>query len=299
MYKRIVAACLFVGLSGSFALAQTTRVVDRDGQGSVANCHDASAAFATVGAAISAAANGDTILVCPGTYVENINFAGKAIAIRSVAGAAVTILDGNAIDSVVKFVSNESSSSVLEGFTVRNGGGSFASGGIQISAASPIIRRNLVIGTNGCSTPGISISGGSPLIEYNTIANNISTCSGIGGGVVISNSAQAVVRRNTIANNTGVGYGGGIALWSSGASTVESNLITGNAATNGGGIAIVNPSSSSIVGNLIVRNQAQSGGGIYWTVPGTLVVNNTIADNNSSSGSAVFAGASGTTSVGP
>lgn len=73
-----------------------TRIVDDDGQGTATSCEAPTPASTTVDAAIGAAGAGDTVLVCPGTYVENINFRGKAITVRSVGGPAVTILDGNA-----------------------------------------------------------------------------------------------------------------------------------------------------------------------------------------------------------
>jgi hypothetical protein len=42
----------------------------------------------TIQAAINVAANGDTALVAPGTYVENINFMGRAITVTSSGGLA-------------------------------------------------------------------------------------------------------------------------------------------------------------------------------------------------------------------
>ena len=38
--------------------------------------------------------NGDTLRVLPGTYVENVDFLGKAIRVASAGGPAATILDG-------------------------------------------------------------------------------------------------------------------------------------------------------------------------------------------------------------
>lgn len=64
---------------------------------------------------------GDTLLVLPGTYVEQVDFLGKDLVVQSTAGAAATILDGAGAGTVVTFASGESSAAVLSGFTVQNG----------------------------------------------------------------------------------------------------------------------------------------------------------------------------------
>jgi hypothetical protein len=73
--------------------------------------------YPTIQSAINAANNGDTVLVAPGTYVENINFNGKAVTVTSSNGAGATIIDGNHNGTVVTFNHSETLSSVLSGFT--------------------------------------------------------------------------------------------------------------------------------------------------------------------------------------
>jgi hypothetical protein len=71
---RVLATALLcsiaIGVQG--AVAATTLVVDDDGFASVADCNDLTPTHMTISAAVAAAMSGDTIKVCPGTYVENI-----------------------------------------------------------------------------------------------------------------------------------------------------------------------------------------------------------------------------------
>lgn len=115
------------------------------------------ATYPTIQAAIAAAGPGDTVRVAPGTYAENIDFLGKAIAVVGEGGAAVTTIDGGQAGSVVTFASSEPPAAVLDGFTLTNGRGAgaasaaqrAAAGGIQCIGASPTIRRCLIVGNLG------------------------------------------------------------------------------------------------------------------------------------------------------
>ena len=304
------------GIAGAFALAPAlaaaaTWVVDVDGQASITSCSDAAAAPTQIGPTIGAAASGDTILVCPGTYPERLNFQGKNLTLRSVQGPATTILDGSALGSVVTIQSGESRLARLEGFTVRNGRApgtnGTTGGGVKITKSSPTIINNVITGNTACSGGGIHIDNGSPRIEGNTISTNGTTasCGGTGGGgIAVFGLGQAEIIRNTIRDNTmGSGLGGGIALWDAGAPLIRNNVIANNTVSGGtcapaspiggGGIGMVNISNAEIVQNIISGNLADCGGGIAWTVPGGArgprLVNNTIAFNHGPVGSGIWA----------
>ncbi|MEM7165760.1 MAG: right-handed parallel beta-helix repeat-containing protein [Planctomycetota bacterium] len=84
---------------------------------------------ATIQAGIVAAQNGDIVEVAPGTYVENLDFLGKTIVVRSSGGPNVTTIDGSSAPvgatqrAAIQVRSGEGSGTALQGFTITGGNG--------------------------------------------------------------------------------------------------------------------------------------------------------------------------------
>ena len=257
----------------------------------------------TIQAAINVAANGDIVLVAPGTYQENIDFSGKAIKVTSSNGPAVTIIDGGKVAPVATFISGESQLSVLSRFTIQNGTATFSSsydgGGIYISNSSPTISGNIIQNNTACNGGGgVAVEFSSAVLRGNVIRNNSQAgCSGGtgGGGINVGGAGSVQLIGNTIENNSWGSGGGGISLFAAGTPTLMNNIIRGNSApgSQGGGIAIANDADALILQNVFYSNNAAQGGAIYFLVPsgyrGPYLVNNTFAANSASQGAAVYA----------
>lgn len=214
--------------------------------------------YPSIQSAINAAFNGDTVLVAPGTYMENIDFLGKAITVKSSNGPLSTFIDGGMAGSVVTFVSNEGPDSVLDGFTVMNGSGT------------------MIVGAFWCGG-GIYCSSSSPTIMNNMIIWNFVT--GHGGGIYCCYDALPTVKNNQIMDNSSGIDGGGISCWDSSDALIDGNFIAGNIAfAAAGGIDCVD-SDPMITANTIEVNQAIQGGGIRCFNSKATITRNIVKEN--------------------
>lgn len=224
-WKSLLLAVI-LGASAQSTMAQTTWYVGHYGTGTGSGA--LLDPFSQIQAAIGAAANGDTVLVAPGTYLENIDFLGKAIHVVSAAGPADTIIDGSAPSnpaaaSVVSFKNDEGRDSIIEGFQLVGGTGTntdvqnWKGGGVLCwHGTAPTIRGN-DIHSNHVNYDGGGIWGGHEtdvLIEGNWIHHN--SCPTAGGGICVV-FGRADIVNNLIYANLSANSAGGIMIWEEGA----------------------------------------------------------------------------------
>ncbi|MDP8313578.1 MAG: choice-of-anchor Q domain-containing protein [Candidatus Celaenobacter antarcticus] len=145
--------------------------------------------------------NGDTVLVYPGTYFENINYNGKNIILASLyllthnnSYIDSTIIDGNQNGSVVTFESGEDSTVVLCGFTIQNGSGTYYlhnyhGGGLLCKNAHPTISNCNIENNVAEQGGGISCVSSHIHLIGTTIKNNYAEYGG--GGIFLANNSNA------------------------------------------------------------------------------------------------------------
>lgn len=241
---------------------------------------------------IEKAVSGDTIIVRPGTYYENLDYDSKDLVIMSSDGAAVTTVDGMQLDSVVKMQSvlpqRLTRASVLEGFTITNGLSSSYGGGIHCINSDSVIRGNIIGLNESIYGGGIFCEESNPLIEQNEISNNKATYQ---GGAVYKNHATSTDEittfydndiLNNVAEGTSTSGGGGGIYCYYASPIIMDNRINGNVDYYaGGGIHFQYYCYNPVVtGNTFDGNESPVGGAVYTYNNVSLEIKNNIVINN-------------------
>ena len=270
----------------------------------------------TIQSGIDASVDGDTVLVQPGTYFENINFNGHNITLGSLfimtgdtSYITQTIIDGNENSSVIAFESEENLLAIFCGFTITNGSGFevdlyvdghfiMVGGGLYIYNSTPTINYVHVLDNHAERGGGIYLNSANPEFSNMKITNNYSS---LGGGITCINSSP-VIYQSMIANN-GVlngnccdSYGGGMYLENSnpilnGVVFHHNNagLMAGWIVGYGGAISCFG--SEPVLENVtITENAASDGGSGIFCDNSFPVISNSIIWGNQDSNISIMSG---------
>lgn len=267
----------------------------------------------TIQDGIDAALNGDVVLVAPGTYMENLVFNGKAVTVKSSGGPVETIIDGGYDGSAAAFVDGETNDSVLEGFTLTNGNGTWVQlspgtgarfgGGVLCLESSPKVLNNIIEDNDSYFGGGVACKKASPVIDGNvirgnhstgiscrdnsspTISNNFiieNTSNAGGGGISCVLSSDIHISGNTISDNSAIWVGGGFSSETCSNITFTDNVVSDNyCIRHGGGVSFSNTSPVTFNGNIVLRNVVGNAyGGVHVSECLSVhMANNIVADN--------------------
>ena len=191
--------------------------------------------FADIQDAIDNASPGDTIIVKPGTYIENLVVNVANLTIRSESGYGSTIVQAARDYEHVFYVAADDAD--IMGFTIKGATNRYAhrfrTAGIYIVSARSNISDNYITGNNN----GIVVSVGSyARIVRNHIAGN-TAC-----GIMLQIANNCEVMDNVISANKF-----GIQLWGSGNCEILNNVIE----SNNLGLYLLCTNTDNIVNNTI------------------------------------------------
>jgi len=270
----------------------------------------------TIQSGIDAAQNSDTVLVDDGVYKGegnvNLDFKGKEITLKSRNGAEDTIIDCEEKQYTrgFWFLRGETDTSVLDGFTIKNGNNEYG-GGILFYYASPtvkncVIENNTAIKNGGLTAAGAGfyIFNADPIIDNCTIARNFGTGIFVRGiwsrhGIILKETgAQPIIKNCTISDNTGTGIlcmedvdpmisnctvskNGHRGIVYNFFARANNPIINCRIEENeGGGLKCSETSLMIIEDSIIKQNTAENGGGISCSPTSTILVTNCLIVQN-------------------
>ena len=240
---------------------------------------------------IDNANNGDSILVYPGTYYENLEINEKSIILLAVNSSDSTIIDGNYAGPVIIFNNVNTEPVELNGFTIQNGNGEFIEnatfgGGILSKDSYSIIKNSVIKNNSAFAGGGICYYS----LNYNNQNNLIANCevknnnASEGGGVFSANHIITIENSNFNSNGMDLyGSGGGIQILLS-ELCINNSTLSNNETRFGGGIYI--GASNAVFNNTIISNNYSDskGGGIWIGSDSNATINYTLISNNQSTG---------------
>ncbi len=214
---------------------------------------------------INAAADGATLDIDPGTYVENLTIHDKNLTLRGSTQGVTTI---QAANSSLRVITADSAKGLtLENLTITGGNPVSDSGGGIWAAGGTLQLVNSHVTNNSAPYGGgiFLADAASNLVLQNSLVD-FNTAAIDGGGAYTTGSAVLVATQ--LDNNTANRHGGGLHV-QSGAAVLSSGAFTNNHATTGNGGAVNVNNGLNVTGTQFLNNTAAVLGGAItqWNAP--------------------------------
>ena len=248
--------------------------------------------------AVDDAEPGDTVYVAAGTYQGRLEFGGKSLDVRSLAGAESTVLDASGLDGPAVVMDAEGGEGArLYGFTIR--GGSGVNGGGLFLVGSGTIESSRFI-QNSADLGGAAFIAGQATFIDSTFELNSAR---LGGAIYTGLSGATSLQRTTFRDNQATSGG---ALYASplsfgeGAIDIADSRFERNLATADGGAAVSLGRAFSARDSEFSENEAgTNGGGLCLALNGAVAIDQTNFFDNTAGegGGAVFNGNDDPTTV--
>ena len=223
--------------------------------------------YISIQAAVNNAIDGDTIVVYPGTYVENVKV-----------NKSVTLITGNPDDTIVQAANSDddvfyatADNVNISGFTITGAHQDHPPRSAEMYNLDYSIAGIYLDGVKGCTVTNNMLPDNVCGIIVDNSSNNIlsvNTASNNQCGIAILDSINSTLNNNIISKNTE-----GVSLYSSSNNTLTNNTIESN---NWLGIGLTSSSNNALNNN----NVLFSGEGIFLRQSSNNVLNNNTASNN-------------------
>ena len=235
--------------------------------------------FSTIQAACDAACSGDTILIAPGTYMENVSLTTQGVAVMGYSPtvhpdsvAAQVIIDGAELGTTF-YISG--AQTVLSDLTIQNGRAGYGAGLYMSGCDGSLVHRCIIrdnVGTGDITAHGIQLGANNCIIEDCLVTGNYGRKHTVNTG-----GSNNIIRNCRIIDNNAWETGGGIVVYTSNM-LIENCLIANN---NNGGVTTYK--DDTVIDHCTISDNTNFGCFIWcYSNDADFYISNSVIANNGS-----------------
>ena len=232
--------------------------------------------YTNIQPALNAASVGDTIVVDPGHYIENL-VVSKDLTLVSASPGIPVVVDGGHAGSVLICNANVTDATSITHFEFLNGRSWNGAGALVLSSDPVFVDCSFYENTADNNGGGVWSSGDPTFIHCVMYSN---TAQNEGGGLYATQGGVEVIESRFELNTSA--FGGGAVVDDGHLEIAQSNLFDNSSTWGGGGVSANHNSTLKLHGTLFDDNRSSNGGSLY-SVQSVCDVNNCTFSNGDAS----------------